>query len=287
MTVDVREFEYDTADRLISTTLPAVDDPEDSPDMGETVQPQYRYFYDDYGNQVGILDAKDRLTVFKYNELNNQTAKYQPFVPTDPLPANINTAANVYTALSNASPQPLSETMGYDELGRIKVHIDFEEQATGYVYDSFGRLEYKRFYDKDSTPGNGTNDNYPLTWAEEIQYTYDDLGRRETVIEARGNTSFNYDAEGRIIQVDSPEGVVNYDYDSITGQKIRTWTAANPTDPFSSAITVTEYTHDQLGRLDTVLGEGDAQSADYDYNPVGSRKSMHIIGTMRSTVLRS
>jgi hypothetical protein len=32
--------------------------------------------------------------------------------------------------------------------------MDFKEQVVGYAYDALGRLEYKRYYAADATPGD-------------------------------------------------------------------------------------------------------------------------------------
>jgi YD repeat-containing protein len=52
-------------------------------------------------------------------------------------------------------------------------------------------------------------------------------------------TEFAYDAEGRLAQVNSPEGVINYGYDLATGRLIRTCTAKSEV----------AYGYDELGRL--------------------------------------
>lgn len=55
-------------------------------------------------------------------------------------------------------------------------------------------------------------------------------------------TEFAYDAEGRVAQVNAPEGVVNYEYAAAMGRHTATCTANSRT----------EYGYDELGRLATV-----------------------------------
>ncbi|HWQ90361.1 MAG TPA: hypothetical protein VN673_01725, partial [Clostridia bacterium] len=55
-------------------------------------------------------------------------------------------------------------------------------------------------------------------------------------------TEFAYDFEGRLTQVNSPEGVINYGYEETTGRHIRTCTK-------NSEV---HYGYDELGRLKTV-----------------------------------
>jgi RHS repeat-associated protein/fibro-slime domain-containing protein len=293
-----REFYYDTAGRLTAVELPVVDDPEDDPDLGETVHPRYDYFYDKYGNQVGILDPKNRLTVFKYNEFNRQTARYMPFVPTDPLPENILTAEDVYTALSNASPAPDSETRQYNDLGQLERTKDFKGQYTLYEYvtsgcgcGEIGKLKAKQFYDGDpDTTG---------VLRSRFEFTYDALGRKVT------ETITEYDTDGSTVtytrcyekvynndgQIDSVNiyptfadyqggtnllDSVGYGYDDITSRKALVRT---PDDDLSYQTQV-GYTYDGLGRLKTVEvdkrngEEPAAEDNTYDYNPVGSRSSL-------------
>ena len=57
-------------------------------------------------------------------------------------------------------------------------------------------------------------------------------------------TTFTYDVEGRLAQVNSPEGVVNYDYDLITGRHVGSCTQNSETT----------YEYDALGRLWKVRG---------------------------------
>ncbi|MFA7486156.1 MAG: hypothetical protein WCZ89_09040, partial [Phycisphaerae bacterium] len=69
-----KSFEYDLSGRLTKVILPAV--------TGGT--PEYRYFYDTFGNMVGILDPLNRMTVFEYDEFNRQIFKFMPFAFVDP-----------------------------------------------------------------------------------------------------------------------------------------------------------------------------------------------------------
>jgi YD repeat-containing protein len=110
-------FEYDAAGRLIQVTLP---EPQTS-----SGHPIYHYVYDQFGNQVAQIDPLSRMTVFTYNELHQQTYKYQPFVVSGTLPT---TAAEVYTALAAVSPQPDYEQRSYDTTyGRLESVTDYSK----------------------------------------------------------------------------------------------------------------------------------------------------------------
>jgi len=266
-------FEYDAAGRLTAIVLSAVDDP--FPESGreaEQVYPRCEYEYDQCGNLLTIKDnvkqyadgtiiaGHARQTSFTYDEMNHQ--------------------------LSRTLPNGSTEYFEYDELGRMTVHIDFEEQATGYFYNARGLLEYKRYYDKDSSPGDGVNENYPLSPAEEFHYTYDVLGRKkEVTLDGQPQEGYFYDNESRVIAVSSPEGYVCYIYNEITGRKIQTRSYA-PTDSLdddvlafsNNDITRVEYAYDELGRLyetKTIKRDGSlvnpAEVTINTYDQVGNR----------------
>ncbi|MHC4843089.1 MAG: DUF6531 domain-containing protein, partial [Planctomycetota bacterium] len=255
----IRDYYYDSAGRLSAVELEPVDDPCDSPDMGETVRPRYDYFYDIYGNLCGILDPNERLTVFEYNHLYQLAKRYMPFKPV----ATITSVEDIYALdLSGFA----CEIKGYDDFGRIEMVVDFEGQVAGFEYDYRGRLEYKKYYD-DETHYIADDPNTA------VQYVYDNLGRKRQVIEERGTTKYYYDDEGQIVKIDSPEGTISYEYSSITGRKVRTWTD----------FTEIKYEYDRLGRLKkTKLTKRDGSALQtpevttYKYDDVGNRDSAKL-----------
>ncbi len=279
----VKQYYYDVAGRLTKVTLPAVDDPEHA--TTDLVNPEYRYIYDDYGNQVAILDAKSRLTVFKYNELHQQVVKYMPFTPV----GSVETYVDVYDELNDlivVDNEPDSETWAYDEQGRLILHLDYKEQGTGYFYNELGQLWYKNFYAQDSDPNDGVNDNYNASnhdvgWDEQIEYAYDNLGRRDTVVDSNGTATYGYDAEGNLESADSPQGKVGYTYNSITNQQSNT--RAYQKGSTTTIYADTSYGYDDLGRLETVTDNVISPHPvnTYYYNAVGSRIQM-VLGNSAS-----
>jgi RHS repeat-associated protein len=271
---NAKQYVYDTAGRLTRVILPVVDNPEDaSPDL---VHPLYDYIYDDYGNQIGIIDPKDRLTVFKYDHLGRQTTKYQPFVYAgDPTPATIYAAVAAQTGLE-------FEETSYDPHGRVSTQTDYKGQLTVFTYDMLGRLEYQRHYANAAA----YNPAYPANNANpQTHYTYDNLGRKLTesmvsydaagaVVIAPQQWGYSYDDEGHVDSIitqnagETGYDCLDYDYNPTTGSKVAL-------DVFSSTDGInftlknqTDYGYDELGRLKTAVQ--DSISASYQYNPVGS-----------------
>lgn len=274
-----KQFGYDTLGRLTSVTLPAVDDPEDSPDAGETVHPVYRYYYDRHGNQTGIVDPKLRLSVFAYDEQGRQVRKYMPFVITTADVVDLDASTkDVDDLLVSASPTPLCEQRFYNSFGRLESSIDCKGQETIYSYydrtgvddngtpadttdDAYGRagqLWYQAYYDTSSVLG------------KTVRYSYDTIGRRDKVyIDGVLSEQYNYTPTGQLSDIAyTGVGNVHYEYDPITGQKLNT--VAN-----DGSVTDTQYTHDALGRLATIQGKSDAIAAEYTYDAAGSRESLH------------
>ncbi len=287
-------FTYDAAGRLTMVMLPEVPNPDND---DEPEHPIYRYYYDVYGNQVGILDPLGRVTVMEYDSQNRPVRKYQPFVPTT-LPENPTTADILGIDLSGK----LYEETTYDPHGRVEQRVDYEGHTTVYRYyvndvtsiDHFmsgtplefrgipGQLRVEENYDgvPDSTPDGS------------IVYTYDKLGRKVKEVKDTTNTyEFSYDDEGRILILESPQGDLYYEYDPQTGRKVSTASypstmtfaqiladaTATPT-PFTSSVTRTVNTYDDLGRLETVqvvrrngAAVNPIEETTYTYNKNGSQ----------------
>src|SRR5690606_6203607 len=106
-------------------------------------------------------------------------------------------------------------------LGQLEYTVDFEGRVTAYRYDNTaeggGRLVGKHYYNS-LNDYNTDNANGPLDMAaQSITYKYDGLGRLvETNDSAFGTlTKQAYDAEGRLIQIASSQGFLNYSYNNL------------------------------------------------------------------------
>lgn len=254
-------FEYNIAGRLAAAILPDVNDPNND---NAPTYPRYEYEYDIYGNLITVRDnVKEdpdtsqidrtfaRETKFTYNELGNQT--------------------------SRKLPEGQIEYKQYDEFGRCIKATDFEGQVTAFTYNDSSNpdlLEYQRFYDSNNSYENNPND--PNV---EIHIAYDQLGRKTAVdVNDEGEESvyaYQYDAEGRITQIHSPQGFVGYEYSAGTSRKKSVRTP--DIDQGDNKFTKLSYTYDELGRLKTVQVDKrndiipePAEITTYNYNKVGS-----------------
>jgi RHS repeat-associated protein len=220
-----RTFEYDDG-RLKAVVLPAIN--------GQS--PRYEYAYDAQGNQTLIRDPLGHETRFTYDAQGRQLTRT--------LPIGFGSDGIQGTG-DDSTAGNFTERFEYDALGRQTLQVSFEGKVTQWVYDpATGRLKEQRFFDDWPQYLGGQ------TPREIWTYKYDAFGRQIEVRQQTGSatrtTTTTYDQEGRILQVASPEGTLNYGYDTL-GRRIRVFTGSvdNPTEDI-------RYTYDALGRVATV-----------------------------------
>jgi RHS repeat-associated protein len=94
-------------------------------------------------------------------------------------------------------------------------------------------------------------------------------------------TTFAYDFEGRLTQQNTPEGVINYEYDAMTGRHTRT----------CSTNTEVAYGYDSLGRLSSAQAlkrngiNITEASTTYTYDAVGNRSTVTLPNGVVTTYL--
>ena len=240
-------YAYDAAGRLASVTLPKV------PDNGGALDhPVYVYKYDAYGNQTLIRDPNDHETWFTYDTRGNQKTRTLP----------LGCGADGIKGTDDDSTLPegdFTEEFDYDDHGRQTKHVSFEGRVTIFVYDDSqgagGRLSEKWFFTSEAAYANN-----PTAPEEKQVYQYDVHGNVTRIDHHREDGSVDtfeteYDAKGRVLREQSPTGAVNYEYDSVSGERVRTFTGTSGTyagdlaDPKND----TQYEYDSLGRLTRVL----------------------------------
>ena len=266
----LRIYAYDDFGRLVSVTLPQVYDPVTQ----QNVHPVYTYAYDEHGNQVSIIDPNGHETRFTYDDLGRETSRT--------LPIGVETTGD---------PDDFIEEESYDELGRLDYEVSFEGVVTSYTYDDSqgagGRLVQMQYFD-DLTAYNGGAG----TPSEVVAYAYDAFGRQVGVIQDAdgdlGTTADQrveenaYNTRGQLIMVTSPEGVIHYEYDAVTGLHTRTWTAQYTQTTEADATTDTHYAYDSLGRLELVTQDRRnatdiaAEVTDYVYDLLGNLDQIRL-----------
>ncbi|WP_436998297.1 RHS repeat-associated core domain-containing protein [Streptomyces sp. enrichment culture] len=150
----------------------------------------------------------------------------------------------------------------------------------------------------------------------ETTYTYDALGRVETVEDGRGITTvYGYDSRDRVREVSSinftvtysydgngnvksrtdASGTTKWDYDELNRESVRTlqngaqtalaYTPGGDVDFYTDPTGKTDYTWDKAGRLD-YLTAPDGKKTDFDYNDNDKRtKTVYPGGTTQTVTI--
>ncbi|MGW5604480.1 RHS repeat-associated core domain-containing protein, partial [Streptomyces rochei] len=177
---------------------------------------------------------------------------------------------------------------------------DGNGKVTSFTYDSKGNLV------KVKPPA-------PLG---ETTYTYDALGRVETVKDGRGITTvygydsrdrvrevsstnftvtYSYDGDGNVTSRTDASGTTTWDYDKLNRESVRTlqngaqnalaYTPGGDVDFYTDPTGTTDYTWDKAGRLD-YLTAPDGKKTDFDYNNNDERtKTVYPGGTTQTVTI--
>jgi RHS repeat-associated protein len=255
---------------------------------------------DAQGNQTLIRDPLDRETWFTYDAHGNETSRTLPIGvsttadPDDFVERKVYSSRSIATAI--AAGEAAAESVA---LGQLAYEVSFEGVVTAYRYDNSpgagGRLVATYYYGGPGAEATYLTDaaDGSLSDAQEmVGYRYDAFGRQmHAVQDGDGDlattgdqrvTENVYDSAGQLVTVVSPEGVIHYEYDDVTGLHQRTWTAADTTTTAIEATTDTHYVYDTLGRLDTVTvdrrnGSGIAEEmTDYVYDLLGNLDQVRL-----------
>ncbi|WP_176835548.1 MULTISPECIES: RHS repeat protein [unclassified Paenibacillus] len=169
-------------------------------------------------------------------------------------------------------------TKHYDEMGRLIRRVDPAGQAERYYYDHNSNMTKKIDRNGYETTYVYDNRNFldkMTTTDEVIQFTQDTAGRRLTMQDGTGTTSYSYESgSGWLTEVKYPDQKrTTYTYDA---QGNRT----QMTDPFDQ---VTEYRYDARNRLEHV-GSNPAQwDATYTYKTNNQPDSIQLLPGLTST----
>jgi RHS repeat-associated protein len=245
-------FVYDEAGKIVQTLLPEgttrqVDHDALGRRTAETDQAGKvtRFGYDPLGRLITVTDALAQVTRYAYDELGNRTSQ------TD---ANAHTTRFEYDTLGRMTrrvlPDGAAESMAYDLAGNLTGKTDFAGRTIIFTYDLANRLTTKTY------PGGST-----------VGFTYTATGRRATVLDARGTTSYGYDSRDRLVDMGYPDGRrLTYGWDE-NGNRTEV------TAHVGGQVLTSQFGYDALNRLDTVIDpQGRVYQHGYDAN--GNRASV-------------
>lgn len=251
--------------------------------------------YDPFGRLSSIIDDAGNSVTFGYDDAGQQISL------TDPRGEIWSFSYHPLGGIATETdPLGNSKSWDYDPAGRVVSHTDGRGVTvdTGYLAD--GRV------DTIAEAGG----------AGSISFTYDDLGRRTSMIDETGTTTWTYYPDGQVESVSSPAGTVSYLCDgsnrrtSMSQPEGTTNYGYDPAGRLSSATdwngdttvfnydtdgriaelgrpngVVSTWTYDAAGRVDRIEHQGPSgviDFYDYGYDPAGNRTSMTSAGGLES-----
>ncbi len=183
------------------------------------------------------------------------------------------------------------ESYGYDTIGNLTSKADFNGHTTTYTYDNMNRLLSKTadpFFSQGACANGACG-------ATQVSYTYTPTGKRASMTDASGMTTYSYDFRVNRPQVKStPIADVNYGWDlagnqvsllavGVNGGASMSYTydadnrLASVTD---SAGLTTNYTYDAVGNLSS-FAYPNGVSTSYTYNSLNRLTNMQsVCGTV-------
>ncbi len=192
--------------------------------------------YDELGNRITQTDANGHITHFAYGQLGRRS--------------------------SRTLPMGMSESYSYDVSGNLSARTDFNGHTTTYAYDNMNRLLSKKadaFFSTGACAGGTCG-------ATQVSYTYNNHGKRKTMTDASGVTTYDYDGRDGLAAKSTPVGNVSWTYDL----------AGNQIGQNGDGLSV-RYAYDALNRLHTV-DTSFAETVTYNYDDVGNLAGNQVGG---------
>jgi len=175
------------------------------------------YGYDLAGNKIRQTDANGHVTSYEYDSLNRRTRRTLP--------------AEQY------------ESFTYDAVGNMLTRRNFNAKTTTHAYDSMNRL-------LSMTPDASLSGQTPIT------FTYSGTGKRLTMADASGTTTWTYDFRDRVKTKATLQGTLTYGYHPNS-------LVASVVSSNANGVNVS-YAYDSLNRLQTVTDQVGATSFTWD-----------------------
>jgi YD repeat-containing protein len=239
--------------------------------------PSMIYNYDAADRMIEVIDALGQRTTYGYDPNGNRTsvtnANRQPVgsaesggqcgsagtgndadddadtVKDDGCPSII----YAYDALNRL--QSATDSLGratsyeYDAASNLSELTDARSLVTRYVYDALNRVTGLDHYQSDGQ-----------TLVDSVDYTYDAVGNRLTMVDPTGTTNYVYDALNRPTSITFPGSrTVSYDYQDNVGNRTRI------TYPDGKYV---DYAYDEAHRMETVTDWLTHQTT-YTYDDAG------------------
>ncbi|MEU3106195.1 RHS repeat-associated core domain-containing protein [Streptomyces griseoflavus] len=167
----------------------------------------------------------------------------------------------------------------YDTKGNLKkVTPPAPRGTTQYTYDTLGRVE---------TVEDGRN--------SKTVYVYDHRDRVTKVSSTNATVTYSYDGDGNVKSRTDASGTTTWDYDKLNRESVRTlqngaqtalaYTPGGDVDHYTDPTGTTDYTWDKAGRLDHLVAP-DGKKTDFDYNNNGKRtETVYPGGTTQSVTI--
>ncbi len=246
----VTSYAYDRAGNLASQTDPS--------GYSST------FSYDAGSQLTAVTDALGQVSAFTYDELGNVVSVTG---------ADGEETKYSYDAESNltsvTSPTGAVEKWLYDPAGRLKEAVDAGGMSTTYDYDEVNQLVSESFEAAADESVSWTYDaaGRRVSMADitgDSTYTYDEIGRLTSVTNGQGHkVTYSYHPNGQVGQIGYPDGSkVVYDYDdagnltSVTdsaGTSVYTYDEADQVVKLARADgTTTRFSYDQSGQITAV-----------------------------------
>ena len=250
-------FAYDANAQLVAAVDP----------LGNTTT----FTYDKNGNASTVTDPLQNSTSYTYNYRRRPTQKVDAlggktlfgYVTTGC--SSCNGGGEKLTSLTD--PAGSTTNFAYDLRGLLTTATDPLQKATSLIYDVNGRPSSKTDRNGTTLSLGYTPSGMPasVTYPDSSQVTigYDNLDRTTSTQDSLGQSTYTYDADGRITSYTNPYGfTLGYTYDD----------AGNLTQiTYPDGSTVT-YTYDSANRLLTVsnwLNQTTHEDASYTYDAAG------------------
>jgi YD repeat-containing protein len=149
------------------------------------------FSYDEAGNNIAKKDREGFYTTFEYNALNKLTkVKFSE-------EKEINYEYNELGHLVTVTDWLGVNKFELDFIGRVKKLKDFKNRIVEYGWNESDEKEYMIYPD-----GNRVN------------YSYDVMGRLDSILESSQKTTYKYDEIGRVSKHIMPDGTTKtYEYD--------------------------------------------------------------------------